>query len=136
MQHRNWFILPAGQEHYYRRAYAGYLPLPDYRSDCRDMAALEVEKGPIELLYPNKGTKLYIPVDLGERKSRTVFEAVHRDANATLFWHLDDNYIGSTQTIHQQALDIEPGMHAIVVVDQKGNRLVRSFEVLGKNGVN
>jgi penicillin-binding protein 1C len=136
MQHRNWFILPAGQEHYYRRAYAGYLPLPDYRSDCRDMAALEVEKGPIELLYPNKGTKLYIPVDLGERKSRTVFEAVHRDANAILFWHLNDNYIGSTRTIHQQALDIEPGMHHIVVVDQQGNRLVRAFEVLGKNRIN
>jgi penicillin-binding protein 1C len=137
MQHRNWFILPAGQEHYYRRAYAGYLPLPEYRPDCREMAAaLEGEKSPIELLYPNQGTRLYIPVDLAGRKGRTVFEAVHREADATLFWHLNNTYIGSTQTIHQQALDIEPGVHHIVVVDQKGNRLVRAFEVLGKNRIN
>jgi penicillin-binding protein 1C len=137
MQHRNWFILPAGQEHYYRRAYADYLPLPDYRSDCREMAAaLEGEKSPIELLYPNAGTRLYIPVDLAGRKGRTVFEAVHREPDATLFWHLNNTYIGSTRTIHQQALDIEPGRYQIVVVDQKGNRLVRAFEVLGKTGLN
>lgn len=132
MRHRNWFVLPPGQEHYYKRAHADYVPLPDYRSDCREVAAAEGEEGPIDLLYPSPGTRIYIPTDLAARKSRAVFEAVHRDPGAVLFWHLDDTYLGSTRAIHQQALDIGPGLHHVVVVDRKGNRLVRAFEVLGK----
>ncbi|HEX5057431.1 MAG TPA: penicillin-binding protein 1C [Gammaproteobacteria bacterium] len=132
MRHRDWFVLPAGQEHYYKRTHADYAPLPDYRSDCRALAALEGEKGPIDLLYPNSGARIYIPTDLAGRRSRTVFEAVHRDSGAVLYWHLDDAYLGATRTIHQQALDMEPGIHRIVLVDQEGNRLARVFEVLGK----
>ena len=37
-----------------------------------------------------------------------MFEAVHREPGATLFWHLDDRYLGATETFHQQALDIAP----------------------------
>jgi penicillin-binding protein 1C len=86
----------------------------------------------MEFLYPNAGTKLYIPIDLGTQKGRTVFEAVHRDASATLLWHLDEQYIGETRTYHQQAMDIAPGIHSITIVDEHGNRLSRRFEVLGR----
>ena len=94
--------------------------------------AKQNKNSPIALLYPTAGTRIYIPVDLAEKKSRTVFEAVHRNHDATLYWHLDDEYIGSTQTFHQIALDIPPGKHRITLVDDVGNRLVRTFEVLGK----
>jgi penicillin-binding protein 1C len=61
-----------------------------------------------------------------------VFEAVHRDANATLYWHLDQHYVATTRTFHTEALDISPGRHVITVVDQAGNRLSRPFEVIGE----
>lgn len=130
MRHRGWFVLPPGQEFYYRRHHADYRPLPPVRKDCQAVAA---GRGPIDFLYPNAGTRLYIPMDLAERKGRTVFEAVHRDHKATLFWHLDDRYLGTTTIFHQQALDITPGPHVVTVVDQDGNRLSRRFEVLGKD---
>ena len=62
-----------------------------------------------------------------------MFEAVHREPGATLFWHLDDRYLGATETLHQQALDIAPGVHVVTVVDGGGNRLSRGFEVLGES---
>ncbi len=132
MRHRSWFVLPPGQEFYYRRYHADYRPLPAYRKDCRGLADDDA-KGPIAFLYPNVGTRLYIPIDLAEKRGRTVFEAVHRDPDATLFWHLDDRYIGATKTFHERAIDIGPGIHYVTVVDQRGNRLARRFEVLGKN---
>ena len=61
-----------------------------------------------------------------------MFEAVHRDRNATLYWHLDDRYLGSTSVFHQQALDVAPGPHVVTVVDEHGNRLARQFEVLAR----
>jgi penicillin-binding protein 1C len=132
MLHRTWFVLQPGQEFYYRRQHAEYHSLPPYRKDCRNMVASSGEQGPIDFIYPNFGTRLYIPIDLGEKKGRTVFEAAHRDSDATLFWHLDDQYLGSTKVFHQMALDVQPGRHTITVVDKDGNRLSRRFEVLGK----
>lgn len=131
MVHKRWFILPPGQEFYYRRHHPEYRTLPPFREDCRPLVAANGNQGPIELIYPGPGTKLYIPVDLGGERGNTIFEAVHRDKSATLFWHLDDRYLGATNTFHQQALDIKPGLHRLVVVDNYGNRLARRFEVLG-----
>jgi penicillin-binding protein 1C len=130
MEHRSWFVLPPAEEYYYRKRHAEYRPLPPYRKDCRDLAA---DGGPIEFLYPHVGTRLYIPMDLAAHKGRTVFEAVHRDPDATLFWHLDERFLGETRTFHQQALDIAPGLHVLTVVDGAGNRLSRTFEVLGES---
>ena len=129
MEHRSWFVLPPGQEYYFRKHHAEYRALPPHRKDCAAQAA----DAPIDFLYPHAGTSLYIPLDLGGKKGRAVFEAVHREPGATLFWHLDDRYLGATDTFHQQALDVAPGAHVVTVIDGAGNRLSRRFEVLGES---
>lgn len=129
MGQANWFVLPPGPEFFYRRHHGDYKVLPPYRSDC---AGSGPSRAPIEFLYPTAGTRIYIPMDLAETKSRVVFEAVHRERETTLHWHLDDAYIGSTRTFHQRALDIPVGMHSVTVVDPQGNRLSRQFEVLAQ----
>ncbi len=132
MLHKSWFILPPAQEFYYRKHHSDYRILPKFRQGCQKWLTCQRKQSPIDFLYPNEDTKLYIPIDLAEKKGRTVFEAVHRDQNATLYWHLDNQYLGSTKTFHQQALDISPGVHYITVVDQQGNQLSRRFEILSK----
>ncbi|MFM9882565.1 MAG: penicillin-binding protein 1C [Burkholderiales bacterium] len=132
MAHANWFVLPPASEYFYRRHHADYRILPPYRSDCDANAGMRGTRGPIDLLYPTAGTRIYIPVDLAEAKSRVVFEAVHRDREAMLHWHLDEAYVGTTRTFHQRALDASAGTHTITVVDQQGNRLLRQFEVLAR----
>src|SRR5262249_48250572 len=94
MAHADWFVLPPGQEFFYRRHHADYPVLPPYRADCEAGAAVRGARGPIDFLYPSPGTKIYIPIDLAETRSRVVFEAVHRDREAALHWHLDDAYVG------------------------------------------
>lgn len=133
MRHQSWFVLPPAQEFYYRRANSAYRLLPDYRSDCLEHIAGQEKTGPIDLLYPSYGSRIFIPTDLGRIRSRVVFEAVHRDSTARLFWHLNDSYLGETQYFHQQSLDIEAGVHQLVLVDEQGNRLTRRFEVFAKS---
>lgn len=139
MVQANWFVLPPGPESFYRRHHAEYRVLPPYRADCEAQApqapqgalgSTSAAKGPIEFLYPTPGTRVYIPVDLAETKGRVVFEAVHRDRNATLHWHFDDTYLGATRTFHRRELDASPGLHTLTVVDSQGHRLSRQFEVL------
>ena len=131
MQHAAWFILPPAEEFYFRRGHADYRELPALRRDCERSLAGAADKSPMEFLYPGAAGKIYIPVELDGTKGRTIFEAVHRDRNARLYWHLDGAYLGTTSTYHQMSLDVPPGPHLITIVDTDGNRLTRSFEVLG-----
>jgi penicillin-binding protein 1C len=133
MAHATWFVLPAGQEFFYRRNHVDYRPLPAFRPDCAP--ATEGEGDPLEFLYPGAGARVYIPVDLGGRRSRVVFTVAHRDPDATVYWHLDDRFLGVTATYHEQAMDVAPGRHTVTVVDQAGHRLRREFEVLEKTGL-
>jgi penicillin-binding protein 1C len=132
MESVNWFALSPAQESYYRRHHAEYRVLPPLRPDCAAAANADAGRQPLDLLYPDHGARIYIPVDLAEKKSRTVFEAVHRDRDSVIHWHLDDQYLGSTRTFHQQALDATPGTHSITIVDQEGHQLSRRFEVLAQ----
>jgi penicillin-binding protein 1C len=127
MRHAGFFVLPPAQELYYRGRHPEYRPLPPWRSDCRGPEA----DSPIAWIYPHAQTRLYIPIDLDGGKGRAVFEAAHSRSGATLHWHLDGRYLGTTETLHQQALDVAPGRHALTVVEAWGNEAARSFEVLG-----
>jgi len=125
----SWFVLPPALEWFYRSGHADYRPLPPYRSDCAESAA-DAEDASVSLIYPRKNGEIYVPVELDGSRGRTVFEAVHRNPALRIYWHLDDEYLGSTVDIHQMALRPEPGFHTITLVDENGERVRQAFRVL------
>ena len=122
-------MLPPVLEYYRRPHDSRYRSLPDWRPDCREPGSDEVRA--FDLVYPQAGIAVYIPTDLGGRRSQLVLKAVHRDPAAVLHWHLDGDYLASTQGQHQLAADLAPGLHRLALVDGDGGRLERGFEVLG-----
>ncbi|MBI4346756.1 MAG: penicillin-binding protein 1C [Elusimicrobia bacterium] len=131
MVHRDWFVLPPAQEAYYRRRSPDYRPLPPLREGCREPEGRE--RGPIAFLYPHERGRMYIPVDLGEKRSAIVFEAVHRRPEAVLHWHVDNEYRGKTESFHQLTLDLPAGEHRVTLVDELGNSASRRFTILAKD---
>jgi penicillin-binding protein 1C len=127
MRHESWFLLPPAQEYYYRRAHAEYRVLPPLREDCQ---AAGSSAPALAVLYPDANARVLIPRELDGQRGRTVLEAVARRREATLYWHLDGQYLGQTHTFHQQALDIDAGEHILTVVDDQGERVARRFQVL------
>jgi penicillin-binding protein 1C len=83
-------------------------------------------------LYPNAGSVVYVPIDLDGRRGRVVLEATHRDPSATVYWHIDDEYVGMTNEIHQLSVAPSPGWHRLTLVDEAGERIVRRFQVLAR----
>jgi len=63
---------------------------------------------------------------------KIVFEAAQRNRDNTLYWHLDDQFVGETQIIHQVGLAPEPGEHVLTIVDSEGNQFTSRMNVLGK----
>jgi len=123
-----WFVLPPAEEWYYRRWNLDYKPLPPLRSE--DAANYGSSILSMALFNPEPDTKIYIPRELDGREGRVVFQAAHRDSGETIYWHLDDFYLGETKVFHDLEARPGPGLHTITLVDGKGNRLSRRFEVL------
>lgn len=128
MRHSTWFVLPPAEEFYYRRVHAEYRSLPPLRAGCQ--GTRDPRRAALAVLYPEPNARVLIPRDLDGQRGRTVFEAVTRRRDATLYWHLDGQYLGETHTFHQQSLDIEPGEHILTLVDDTGERIARRFRVL------
>ncbi len=134
MRHVPWFVLPPSQEWFYRQRHSDYLPAPAWRPECE--AAIAGQPRSMDLIYPRGSARIYVPVELDARRGRTVFEAVHRDPGAKVFWHLDQDYLGVTQEFHKRAVDPGPGRHTLLLVDDKGERLEHGFEVLARDEAN
>jgi penicillin-binding protein 1C len=132
MVHEPWFVLPPVQEYYYRRYHPEYRGLPPFRRDCSQNFQAESGRQVISLVYPDARTAVYIPVDLDGRPGQVVFEAIHRNSEAQIFWHLDGCYLAATRHFHQVAVCPGPGEHLLVLVDEDGHRLERRFYVLNR----
>ena len=123
---RGWFVLPPAAEYYYRQAASDYA-VPPAMAGSR----------PLELIYPRHRATLYLPEGFGGAgavPAKFVFRAAHRSDSATIHWHLDNVYLGSTRSasVAGHALTVAPaaGEHWLTVVDDAGNSQRIRFTVL------
>ncbi|GHT50654.1 penicillin-binding protein 1C [Spirochaetia bacterium] len=121
-----WFVLPPAEEWYFRRWNLDYKPLPQSVQSNSPNAGT-----PLAFFSPEQGAQIYIPKEMDGRAGRVVFIATHREADAVIHWHLDETYLGETQTFHEMPMRPSAGMHRVTIVDNHGNTITRRFEVLG-----
>jgi penicillin-binding protein 1C len=86
----------------------------------------------LDIIYPDNNVTIYIPVELSGNTGSSVFTATHKNNMAKLYWHLDEDFIGTTEKFHQLELNPTIGKHIITIVDENGNSVSRSFEVMKK----
>lgn len=127
MQHVNWLVLPPTIEYYYRQKHPEYRQLPPFMADCMP----EIFKS-LDIIYPDEGARIFIPVELSGTSGETVFKATCRNSADKLFWHIDNNFVGATENFHQMAIHPAPGPHTVTVVNLEGNSVTRNFVVVGK----
>lgn len=133
MHLRHWFVLPPAQEFYWRQQHADYKSLPAWRQDCQQNALAYEEDQPIDIVYPYKTSRIYIPIDIDGHLGRVIVKAVHRNPDASLYWHIDDQYMGETRVFHDKTLLLEPGKHRITLVDKNGHQMSRIINVLARD---
>lgn len=128
MQHQNWFILPPAMEYYYKIKNSDYRDLPPFMPGC------DVSEGNnvMELIYPKNGATVYIPLQIDGTRGKIVLNAAHRNAQAKIYWHIDNEYVATTRNFHQLAISPPPGKHTLTLVDEQGERLVQVFTILDK----
>lgn len=128
MKNSKWFVLPPSMEKYYQLNHPDYKILPKFRSDC----GCSQNETSISFVYPRNNSTIYVPIEIDGTKGQTIFEVVHQRSNGKLFWHLDDNFFGTTTDIHQLSARPSVGKHRLTVMDEDGNRASVRFTVDGK----
>ena len=112
------FVLPPAMEWYYRPHH------PEYTGATRRRAQTA-----IQFIYPQTGALLSIPRQLSGEKEGIVFRAAHHRSDATLWWHLDNTYVGETRLRHELLLSPAPGQHTLTVVDDEGGTAAVQFTI-------
>ena len=132
MVHASWFVLPPGMAWYYKKHHGSYLELPTFMEGCQSSS--DSALAGMELIYPRQPTKIYVPLELDGAPGKAIFEVAHQNPEKTIYWHLDQTFLGSTRQFHQMELNPRPGPHRLVLVDEDGVRLEQTFEALNETG--
>ena len=110
------FVLPPAMEWYYKPHH------PEYKTPVQTPDALA-------FIYPEQGSTVYLPRQLDGSVPGIIMQVAHRDPAATLWWHLDDGYLGETKFVHKMSVKPDPGPHTATVVDAEGRTVSVRFTV-------
>jgi len=121
----SWFVLPPAWAWYYRQKHPEYKYLPPFLRGCGGD-----ELNPMQFIYPQGGSATVYPQkQLDGSIGDITFELAHSNRNATVFWHIDNEYITSTTDFHKLSVKLSAGIHIVTVVDDEGNTLSCRIEV-------
>ena len=122
---KKWFVLPPVMAWYYKNSHVDYKSLPPYRDDCGAQ-----QQAAMDFIYPKTNSKIYLTKNFNSKLQPVVFKVACANKNTKLFWYVDKEYKGSTQTFHEMQIEANSGIHYITVVDEKGNEISRRVEIV------
>lgn len=125
---KTYFQLPPAQAALYRIAHASYNPVPDFDKSCTPDRRLL--NGSFEVTYPRAGQIISMPRYMNGQQGEVILRATAKKDEAQLFWHLDQHYLGSTQTFHELSVTVPQGEHVLRVLDQQGVWQQTRFSVI------
>ncbi len=126
--HKSWFVLPPVMEWYYKRNHPTYKMLPDFEKGCGSSTGEQT----MEFIYPQNNNKVYLPKGLDGEIQPVVLKIAHRSSKSTVYWHIDDEYLGETSFIHNMEIKPTEGRHYLTLIDNQGNVLNKWINCVGR----
>ncbi len=124
IKNKSWFVLPPLMAHYYKTKNPFYKPLPKFREDCLGENTVS-----IDFIYPKTNNTIFLPKDFDGKTNDLILKIAHSKPESTVFWYIDETFIGSTKDIHELGVQPKFGKHILTVVDEFGNEAKRWFEI-------
>lgn len=121
---KSWFTLPPVWEWYYKQHHPEYTPLPPFKSGGGEDVFQTMQ-----FIYPPMNARITLPKQMDGSPGFITAELAYAHPGATIFWHLDHNYLTQTQDFHQISLQPTPGKHTLTTVDENGNSTTTTFYI-------
>ena len=84
----------------------------------------------MEMIYPENGSRIHLPVGLDGTTVRLVMEAAHRDPRSELYWDINGNFIGTTSGDHRLPVTPAEGEQRLTLTDRNGGQITTWFHVV------
>lgn len=123
----NRFILPPYVEYWYSKQNLHYKTLPPYVSWHK-----EISGSNIHIEFPQENSEIIVPIELNGKKGSIIFEAAVKNHGTSIYWDMDGEYIGLTETDHKLAVSPKPGKHVLTLSDSTGSIKKRKFKVIAE----
>ena len=119
-------VPPPGAASYMESVHPGLLPrLPSPRSDCKDLPKV----ANMEILLPENGSTLTLPIDLTGTPQNMVAEVRHRLPSAVIRCFLDQRDLGRNDRFRSWSFRPEVGPHTLTCSDDLGETVRSEFRV-------
>lgn len=115
---KSWFVLPPSWSWFYKQHHPEYQMLPPFKAGCGE----DSEKI-MQFIYPQPNSHIKLTKQLDGSIGVVTFELAHYEHDVTVFWHIDDEYITSTNDFHTISTTLTQGRHTITAIDEEGNSL-------------
>lgn len=126
MRFENFFMLPPAQQYYFSQKHPLYRRPPEWLQGCDPGS--DSRQSVMQFIYPNNVRKLTLPRNASGDINPVTFVVAHKTPDITVYWHLDDRYVGMTRGKHSLSLLLPSGHHTLTVVDESGVSISTSFE--------
>lgn len=124
IRHVPWFVLPPLMEYYYKTKNPFYKSLPPFRADC-NTNTFEA----MQFIYPNETATIFLPIDFDGETNPLILKIAHTTSETTIYWYLNETFIGATKDIHEMAISPQEGTYNITAVDLFGNEIKRQLKI-------
>ncbi|MBP1841378.1 penicillin-binding protein 1C [Formosa algae] len=118
------FVLPPLMAWYYKKNNVDYKTVPPLRDGCKGEATTVMA-----FSEPVNTNTIIVPKGISGARNKVIFKVAHNDANATLYWYVDDTFLKSTTNFNEVAIDLNVGEHIITVLDHLGNSIQKKILV-------
>lgn len=125
--HRDtFFVLPPTQAYFYKMRHSSYRQMPQLSANCIGFG----HQNTFKIIYPEHNSELVGTKGLDGKPQGIIFTASNPNSKASLFWHVDNQFLGETKGEHRIKYIPTKGKHLLTVVDQLGNTKKIFFTVL------
>ncbi len=122
-----YFVLPVVEEKYFQKIHPWYESLPNFKEECKVK-----EDNVMDFVYPRNFTQMYLPKNENGNIQPMVVRVSHKDKDAIITWMLDEQYLTQTSNLHECPIKASYGKHRLVLMDNQGRHIQKSFEVKSK----
>jgi penicillin-binding protein 1C len=120
IKQKSYFILPPVVVNYYKSWNPSFQVPPPWHPSIQDAAQH------LKIIFPDQNTLLCFAAT---GTMEVHFKAMTETKNTTLYWHVDDQYIGSTSNIHELQYALPLGKHILSIIDESGNQQQTTFNI-------
>ncbi len=85
----------------------------------------------MDLAYPPPAASIFLPRSFEGQAQPAIFVIMHQNPDTKVFWHLNDNWLGTTSgPEHRMPVFVEAGDYVVTAVDESGQSISRKVRFL------